>query len=488
MRIPGSNVREEDMDIHEKIDRKEAERILKEHRVLNDESLGSFVSLQHIGKLYPNGVKAVYDFNLEIEAHDFVALVGPSGCGKSTTLRMIAGLEEISEGSLFIDKKYSNFVPSKDRDIAMVFQSYALYPQKNVYENIAFGLKIRHVDKAEIKKRVFEVADILDLGNYLDRYPRELSGGQMQRVALGRAIVRQAKLFLMDEPLSNLDAKLRVTMRSEIVRIHKEVGATTIYVTHDQTEAMTMANKIVVMNKGFVQQIGKPIDVYNHPNNLFVATFIGSPSMNILSAVYRDGSIAIGDECIFSLDEKTKKQYLRFYAERVKELSETIARFDEFGEEEMAKIKSAQIYVKGEKTIRYEKRKHASLLAKLKEKRRQDNYNSDRGSMKLELEEMLKNARDALKGDHEIALGIRPEHFRYADETLQDNFSEIIEFSPDLVELLGSEYIVHGKKFGSDISVKINGGAPIENGKMIHIAIDLDKVHLFDLDSGLAIS
>ena len=245
--------------------------------------------------------------------HEFVVLVGPSGCGKSTTLRMVAGLEEISIGSLFINGVYSNYLASKDRDIAMVFQSYALYPQKTVYDNIAFGLKIRHVDKNEIEKRVMEVAKILDLGQYLDRYPRELSGGQMQRVALGRAIVRQAGLFLMDEPLSNLDAKLRVQMRSEIVRIHKEVGATTIYVTHDQTEAMTMANKIVIMNKGFVQQIGKPIDVYKHPNNLFVATFIGSPSMNIIQAKYFNGKIVFPGGLSFEASNEFKKRRYDFY-------------------------------------------------------------------------------------------------------------------------------------------------------------------------------
>ena len=278
------------MDINEKIEKNEAKKFLNEsHNRLINENLNAFVYLNNINKIYPNGVQAVYDFNLEVNKHDFIALVGPSGCGKSTTLRMIAGLEEISSGELFIDKVYSNYLPSKDRDIAMVFQSYALYPQMSVFDNIAFGLKIRHIDKKIITERVYKAADILDLGPYLDRKPKELSGGQMQRVALGRAIVRNAKLFLMDEPLSNLDAKLRVQMRSEITRIHEEVGATTIYVTHDQIEAMTMANKIVVMNKGFIQQVGSPIEIYHHPKNLFVATFIGTPPMNILECVYDQG-------------------------------------------------------------------------------------------------------------------------------------------------------------------------------------------------------
>ena len=254
---------------------------------LVDESIGSFLSLRHVEKVYPNGIKAVTDFNLEANKGEFVALLGPSGCGKSTTLRMIAGLEEISSGELYINKTYSNYLPSKERDIAMVFQTYALYPQMSVYDNIGFGLKMRHMKKEEIEERVHKAAEILDLGHLLDRRPKELSGGQMQRVALGRALVRQAGLFLMDEPLSNLDAKLRVQMRSEIIKIHKAAGATTVYVTHDQTEAMTMADKVVVMNRGYVQQIGSPMYVYEHPANLFVASFIGSPSMNILDGVLK---------------------------------------------------------------------------------------------------------------------------------------------------------------------------------------------------------
>ncbi len=264
---------------------KEAKIKLKENNnKLVDPSLTAFVSLQNVNKVYPNGVHAVYDFNLDINKHDFIALVGPSGCGKSTTLRMIAGLEEISSGSLYINKVYSNYLQSKDRNIAMVFQSYALYPQKTVYENIAFGLKIRHLPKEEIEERVFKASEILDLGDYLDRRPKELSGGQMQRVALGRAIVRQADLFLMDEPLSNLDAKLRVQMRIEISKLHDRLGATIIYVTHDQTEAMTLGTRIVVMSAGVVQQVDTPENLYNNPANLFVATFIGSPQMNIVDA------------------------------------------------------------------------------------------------------------------------------------------------------------------------------------------------------------
>ena len=218
----------------------------------------SFISLQHINKIYPNRVQAVFDFNLDIKEREFIVFVGPSGCGKSTTLRMIAGLEEITGGDLYIDGEFANELEPKDRDTAMVFQSYALYPHMTVYDNMAFGLQMRHVPKDEIEERVNKAAEILQITEYLDRKPKALSGGQCQRVALGRAIVRNAKVFLMDEPLSNLDAKLRVQMRSEIVKLHNELGATTIYVTHDQIEAMTMATRIVVMNKGYIQQIGSP--------------------------------------------------------------------------------------------------------------------------------------------------------------------------------------------------------------------------------------
>ena len=240
------------------------------------------VRLVKVNKIYNGGVHAVHDFTIDIKDKEFIVFVGPSGCGKSTTLRMVAGLEEISGGDLFIDGKCMNNVAPKDRDIAMVFQSYALYPQMTVYDNMAYALKLRKVDKNEIDTRVREAARILKLTPYLDRRPKALSGGQRQRVALGRAIVRNPKVFLMDEPLSNLDAKLRVAMRAEIVRIHEEVGATTIYVTHDQVEAMTMASRIVVMKDGFVQQIGEPNEIYQNPNNMFVAGFIGTPAMNFI--------------------------------------------------------------------------------------------------------------------------------------------------------------------------------------------------------------
>ena len=247
------------------------------------------VRLTNVKKVYEGGVIAVHEMSLDVKEKEFVVLVGPSGCGKSTTLRMIAGLEEVTSGEVFIDDKLVNDVPPKDRDIAMVFQNYALYPHMSVYENMAFGLKLRKFPKKEIDERVREAAAILGIEEYLDRKPKALSGGQRQRVAVGRAIVRKPKVFLFDEPLSNLDAKLRVQMRTEISKLHHRLGATMIYVTHDQTEAMTMGDKIVLMKDGFVQQIDAPLDIYARPNNKFVAGFIGSPAMNFL-----DGSIEKG--------------------------------------------------------------------------------------------------------------------------------------------------------------------------------------------------
>ena len=242
------------------------------------------LSLKNIYKRYPGGVTAVSDFNLEIKDKEFIILVGPSGCGKSTTLRMIAGLEEISEGEVYIGDRLVNDVAPKDRDIAMVFQNYALYPHMTVFDNMAFGLKLRKTPKDEIKRRVEEAARILDISHLLERKPKALSGGQRQRVALGRAIVREPKVFLLDEPLSNLDAKLRAQMRTEISKLHQRLGTTFIYVTHDQTEAMTMGTRIVVMKSGLIQQVDTPQNLYLYPCNLFVAGFIGSPQMNFIEA------------------------------------------------------------------------------------------------------------------------------------------------------------------------------------------------------------
>ena len=269
------------------------------------------LSLKNICKVYPNGFEAVKNFNLEIADKEFIIFVGPSGCGKTTTLRMIAGLEDISSGELMIGDKVVNDVEPKDRDIAMVFQNYALYPHMTVYDNMAFGLKLRKVPKAEIDKMVKEAAKILDLTPLLDRKPKALSGGQRQRVAMGRAIVRNPKVFLMDEPLSNLDAKLRVQMRIEIAKLHQKLGTTIIYVTHDQTEAMTLGTRIVVMKDGVIQQVDTPQNLYDKPQNLFVAGFMGSPQMNFLDATVKvSGDVAyleIAGKSIELTADKSKK-------------------------------------------------------------------------------------------------------------------------------------------------------------------------------------
>ncbi|AOY77665.1 ABC transporter ATP-binding protein [Clostridium formicaceticum] len=271
----------------------------------------SAIKLENIYKRYSNDVIAVDNFNLQISEKEFIVLVGPSGCGKSTTLRMIAGLESISEGSLYIGDQKVNDQPPKERDIAMVFQNYALYPHMNVYDNMAFGLKLKKYNKEEIKRRVKQAAVILDIENYLHRKPKELSGGQRQRVALGRAIVREPKVFLMDEPLSNLDAKLRAQMRTEISKLHKKLETTFVYVTHDQVEAMTMADRIVIMKEGVVQQIGKPSEVYDYPANMFVGGFIGSPPMNFIEGRLEKNRLILGQQqlAIYAVHQEGLKNY-----------------------------------------------------------------------------------------------------------------------------------------------------------------------------------
>ena len=301
------------------------------------------LKFKDINKIYDNKVQAVFDFNLDVNDHEFIVFVGPSGCGKTTTLRMVAGLEEITSGELYINNRLVNDIAPKDRDIAMVFQSYALYPHMTVYDNMAFGLKLRKIPKEEIERRVNEAAAILGLEPYLNRRPKALSGGQRQRVALGRAIVRNPKVFLMDEPLSNLDAKLRVQMRSEIIKIHERVGATTIYVTHDQTEAMTMATRIVVMKDGYIQQIGTRKEVYNNPANIFVGGFIGSPAMNFLKGKYID-------DCFVIEGSKTERTIKIFIPEK---LRPNIQGYE--NDEVILGIRPEDIHINGEIVQKYPK-------------------------------------------------------------------------------------------------------------------------------------
>jgi multiple sugar transport system ATP-binding protein len=390
------------------------------------------LSFDGVGKTYPDGTRAVIDLTLAFEDGEFIVLVGPSGCGKTTALRMVAGLEEITDGVISIDDTVVNYVPARDRDVAMVFQNYALYPQMSVFDNVGFGLKMRKMPKPELRERVLEIARMLGIEELLDRKPANLSGGQRQRVAMGRAIARQPQLFLMDEPLSNLDAKLRVHMRAEIARLQRELGVTTLYVTHDQVEAMTMGGRIAVMRRGELQQFGSPQVLYDHPDNLFVASFLGSPSMNLLKAqiVGRDGRV------------------------------------------------SARL-----------------------------------GDRDIDLPE----APPALRGyeGREVALGFRPEHVRPAN----GGPAAQLQGSVLIVESLGSELLVHvevraeqvlsdavlegstvqqdehetllameGEARTTTVIGRFDPETRVTAGQTIELAINPAKLHLFDLESGLAIS
>lgn len=404
-----------------------------------------YVSLRNVDKVYDNGVQAVYDFTLDIKKKEFIVFVGPSGCGKSTTLRMIAGLEDITRGELYIDGEYSNDRSPKDRDIAMVFQSYALYPHMTVYNNMAFGLKIRHLPKAEIDKRVKEAAKILQIEEYLDRKPKALSGGQRQRVALGRAIVRNAKVFLMDEPLSNLDAKLRVQMRSEIIKLHEALGATTIYVTHDQTEAMTMASRIVVMKLGYIQQIGSPIEIYNKPANTFVATFIGSPSMNMMKASYDKGVVTLLDGKKITVSADVKKAHDEFYKNEIA-----------LSEKELASVKDHLAAIGGEADEETSKKIAA-------------------------IEERILAHKAAMKEAHDVIYGIRPEDIHEGDaEHVKKYGGEPYDITVAVAELLGHEYYIHSDFAGIDLVAKIPLTKEIKIGDTMKVVFDLPKSHIFD--------
>ena len=410
----------------------------KEAKALEAEK--SYVSLKNINKIYENKFQAVYDFNLEIAKKEFVVFVGPSGCGKSTTLRMIAGLEDISSGELWIDGTYSNDRAPKDRDIAMVFQSYALYPHMTIYDNMAFGLKIRRLPKSEIDRRVHEAAQILEIEEQLERKPKTLSGGQRQRAALGRAIVRNAKVFLMDEPLSNLDAKLRVQMRSEIIKLHERLGATTIYVTHDQTEAMTMATRIVVMKAGYIQQVGTPLEIYNYPNNLFVASFIGSPPMNFIDVNYEKGSVVFNDGKKITLPADIVKAHDEFFANA---LVEGNAKLDELNSKRAA---------------------------------------SEGPNEALDKE--IADLQDALasyKGSHRLVFGIRPEDiYEASDENVQKYPGEVYNTKVSVAELLGHEYYVHTDFGGTDMVSKIPAHHLISIHDDLKLVFNKEKLHLFD--------
>ncbi len=369
------------------------------------------LTLKGIYKKYPGGVTAVTDVNLDIKDKEFIVLVGPSGCGKSTTLRMIAGLEEISEGELYIGDRLVNDIAPKDRDIAMVFQNYALYPHMTVFDNMAFGLKLRKVPKEEIERKVNEAAKILDLSHLLDRKPKAMSGGQRQRVALGRAIVRSPKVFLLDEPLSNLDAKLRAQMRTEIAKIHKRLGTTFIYVTHDQTEAMTMGDRIVCMKDGFVQQVDTPQNLYENPVNKFVAGFLGSPQMNFIDAVLRE-------------------EYGQYVVE----------------------------------------------------------FGSNRGNIyQIIVPESKVNENLQRYVDKEIILGVRPESIYDDPAYIASATTGIIDANVEITEMMGAETYLYLVCEGIPLTARVNPSSTAKPGDDIKVAIDPNRIHIFDKETEKAI-
>ncbi len=433
----------------------------------------AYISLRNINKVYENNVQAVFDFNLDIQQHELIVFVGPSGCGKSTTLRMIAGLEEITTGDLFIDGVYCNDKTSKERDIAMVFQNYALYPHMTVYENMAFGLEIRKYKKEEIDERVKKAAEILQISKYLNRRPKELSGGQRQRVALGRAIVREAKVFLMDEPLSNLDAKLRVSMRSEIIKLHKAINATTIYVTHDQTEAMTMASRIVVMKDGYIQQIGTPEEIYDHPNNTFVATFIGAPMMNLINVKYQKGVINFNNILKIKLTDEQIKRHDDFYQKQIELLQKQIdnKEYEKFDFNLILTYQEEKFSLKNLFKKKIETKKFLTPEEKLNVLKKQIDY-----------------YKNCLTYEHDIIFGIRPEDIYDVNEIASTVLkSEQVTSNISVLELLGSEYHIHMNFLNIDLIAKCKVTRHLNDQEKFTFVFDLNKMHLFDINNKLSI-
>ncbi len=579
----------------------------------------SFMSIKHVEKVYPNGEKAVYDFNLDVAKNEFIVIVGPSGCGKSTTLRMIAGLEDITSGDMFLEDELLNYKPCNERRMAIVFQSYALYPQMNVYDNIAFPLtinkylmpvcnkalvalgevkkllsvtgietivkavkdalnaKIKSRDRNEkiamlfeispeasekmfdlyldtfkdsedssnkdedilakwnrrldgeiaekkaafevegkklnenfyeidddgtvklehrkytpyeIKVKVYETAEKLDLIPYLDKLPKELSGGQMQRVALGRAIVKNVPVFLMDEPLSNLDAKLRLTMRSEIVRLHNKIGATTIYVTHDQIEAMTMASRIVVMSRGFIQQIGTPEEVYNNPDNIFVAKFIGSPAMNFLSAKFnRTDNVIELDDIRVCLDKKFIEKHDKFYSEKKTQFEEMNADFNAQAKEKILRLLSTTGEDKDVKCNKKSKGKFIdkvkSLIVKIFKK---DTSVVVECTFEQEIcERKLRELTKYLTESHNVTIGIRSERLKIEklSEASRDKLPKnSFVVKPTVCELLGGEYSVHFDFCGKDWVGKFDAKEKISADEEIVISFSPEDLYIFDPVTG----
>ncbi len=565
----------------------------------------AFLSIKNVEKIYPNGEKAVYNFNLDIYKNEFVVVVGPSGCGKSTMLRMITGLEDISSGMLYMEDELINYKPSKDRKMAIVFQSYALYPQMNVYENIAFPLTIneyplplvnqalhacaqikrlvkengirlvadkvneaakikgktskryefiadslsveyytaeklydllecfsgsdekvikneleQRLDSAavreaeqlknkgirvdgegyvldengdvltetrkmtpyEIRRTVYEKAKILDLIPYLDKLPKELSGGQMQRVALGRAIVKNVPIFLMDEPLSNLDAKLRLTMRSEIVKLHNSINATTIYVTHDQTEAMTMASKIVVMSKGFVQQIGSPEHIYNSPDNIFVARFIGSPAMNIFDLEFDRQKKCLHTEGLaIDLDVGALVKHDEFYTQELDKFKEVVQNFDESAYEYVLKILSSTDEVFDNKQKIHKKQNMLKSISKLFEK---SEVTSTRAKELKIAQEKKEQLEAALSANHKLIVGIRPEKIKLEKYDPSKEYSNCFVVNPTVCELLGATYNVYFSCCGKNMIGQISAEEKITVNDKVVVSFSKENMYVFDPITG----
>ena len=572
----------------------------------------AFLSLKHVEKIYPNGEKAVYDFNLDIQKNEFVVIVGPSGCGKSTTLRMIAGLEDISAGDIYLENELLNYKPSNERKMAIVFQSYALYPQMTVYENIAFPLTInkypmpavdttlsacREIERIlrdvafekavgvlfnvsarpgsarskgesvatvfdisaeagslfvklyepykaetlesldartgeiraawqteletiaaaqraklakenvtvnedgyildadgaekivqrkytpyEIKVRVYETAEKLDLTPYLDKLPKELSGGQMQRVALGRAIIKNVPIFMMDEPLSNLDAKLRLTMRSEIVKLHNRIHATTVYVTHDQTEAMTMANRIVVMSKGFIQQVGSPEEIYSNPCNIFVARFIGSPSMNVFDMQFdREKKQLVCGELAMPLDDAFLAAHDAFYARKAEAFRALDENFDGKAHEAIRKILSATGEYADEKRNKHEKH---GLIKQLIRKLRKEPPAEEYVFEKQVCREKLEKLTAATTADHSLLVGIRPERIRMEKRDPKKKYDGWLLVKPTVCELLGGSYNVHFDLCNRNTIGQMDAKERVTPDDEIAVHFSADDLYIFDPITG----
>lgn len=585
----------------------------------NQQMSKPFLSIQHVEKVYPNGEKAVYDFNLDVAKNEFIVIVGPSGCGKSTTLRMIAGLEDITSGDMFLEDELLNYKPSNERRMAIVFQSYALYPQMNVFDNIAFPLTInkypmpvcnkalaglgevkkllsavgaqtiieavsdtlnarmkgkdriekiamlfeispeaaeklialysdtfkmsedggninqdvlvkwngeldheiaekkaaleaegvklngdfyemdgdgkvkiehRKYTPYEIKVKVYETAEKLDLIPYLDKLPKELSGGQMQRVALGRAIIKNVPVFMMDEPLSNLDAKLRLTMRSEIVKLHNRIGATTIYVTHDQIEAMTMASRIVVMSRGFIQQIGTPDEVYNNPDNIFVAKFIGSPAMNFLSAKFnRADNILETDGLRIELSKDFIEKHDKFYSEKKAQLEEMNADFNAQTREKVLRLLSTTGEDKDVNRNKKNERKFFAGVKALFDKifKKDTPVAVERPFEQEVCERKLHELTEYLTENHNITVGVRSERLKIeklskvSREKLPEN-SFVVK--PTVCELLGGEYSVHFDFCGKDLVGKFDAREKISVDEEIVVSFSSEDLYIFDPVTG----